>query len=161
MRALFGSFASLGLLALLLLPAVPALSGCDSGGEEPVTCTDPVAFDIEDITPDGTQTGAMVEDLACASVTYIGRFPGGESFDEGTGLAVYIGQGSRVIDGLWLGLREQRVGETRRLTIPPSLGYRNQDRLDRDGNVVIPACSVLEFDVTVDDLLPLSACTSF
>lgn len=162
MRALFGSFASLGLLALLVVPAASGLAGCDSGGDEGPACTDPVAFDIEDITPDGTLTGDQVQDGACVSVTYVGRLAGGEEFDRGSGYRFFV-QSYRggPINGFWLGVREQRVGETRRLTIPPSLGYVGREVTGADGEVVIPACSVLEFEVTVDDILAPSACQPF
>lgn len=161
MRALFGSFASLGLLALLVVPAASGLAGCDSGGDEGPSCTDPVAFDIEDITPDSVDTGDQVADGACVSVSYVGRLAGGAEFDRGTGLRFAVRQNGGVINGFWLGVRQQRVGETRRLTIPPSLGYLNREVTGADGEVVIPACSVLEFEVTVDDILASSACQRF
>lgn len=159
MRALVGTLASLGLLAVFV--SVPALSGCDSRGDEPASCTDPVEFDFEDVTPEGTQTGDVVEDGSCISVSYVGRFQGGEEFDSGSGLRFFVAQGGGVINGFWLGVREQRVGETRRITIPPSLGYGNRDQT-RGGEVVIPACSVLEFEVTVEDVnLAPSVCRGF
>ncbi|MEM1115431.1 MAG: FKBP-type peptidyl-prolyl cis-trans isomerase [Bacteroidota bacterium] len=157
MRTLFGSLASLGLL-VVLLPAASMLSGCDSDGNGGVTCMDTEAFDIEDITPDSTTTGDTVEDGACVSVTYVGRrFDDGFEFDSGSGLRFFVGQGGGVINGFWLGVREQKVGETRRVIIPSSLGYGSRELTD-GGEVIIPACATLEFEVTVDDILPSSSC---
>ena len=153
MRALFGV---LGLLALLVLPA---LSGCDSGEDEPLTCTSTDLFAIRDTTAEGTETGDTVSDGSCVSVAYIGRRAAdGVEFDRGSGFKFYVGQGSRVISGFWLGVRGQKVGETRIVTIPPSFGYGTRAIPDQGERPGIPACSTLEFEITVEDILGASAC---
>ena len=145
MRTALGSLASLGLVALLALPAVP-LAGCDSGDDGPTTCTSTDLFDIEDVTPDSVTTGDAVVDGACVSVAYVGRLKAtGEEFDSGTGLRFFVRQGGGVIPGFWLGVREQKVGETRVVTVPPEFGYGATTLPN------IPACSTLEFEITVED----------
>ena len=58
-----------------------------------------------------------------------------------------------------LGVNGQQVGQTRRVTVPPSFGYRTEERNARMGTVDgeeggepyvgIPSCSTLEFDITL------------
>lgn len=168
MRAALGSLASLGLLALLALPAVPALSGCDSAEEEPVTCTTTDAYEVVDVTPSGTTLGATVVSGQCIAVRYEGRLKadstvfdsGTFNFRAGTGDAI-AGFSFAVVGSSLHGLPAQRVGETRHVTVPPALGYRNQPQRGRGGDVLIPACSTLEFEITVLDVLGASACQRF
>lgn len=146
MRA-FGSLATI-LLSLAFVSGAPALTGCDSG-EDTVQCP-AGTFDTEDLTPEGTQLGATLRLNDCVSVRYVGRLADGSgTFDEGT-LNFFFTTTSGLIPGFILGMAEQRVGEARRVTIPPSLGYgaREVDR-DGDGMPEIPSCSTLEFDITL------------
>ena len=150
------------LFPLALLSGTPALSGCDS---DEVTCEDTTPFETVEITEDGVELGETIEVLDCVSVSYVGRLAGtSETFDEGSFSPFLFttqprstprGERYRVasfIPGFVLGMGGMQVGETRRVTIPPSLGYRNEDRLDADGDVVIPACSTLEFDITLTSI---------
>jgi peptidylprolyl isomerase len=41
------------------------------------------------------------------------------------------------------------VGATRRLIIPPSLGFGSEARRDANGNIIVPANSTLIYDVEV------------
>jgi FKBP-type peptidyl-prolyl cis-trans isomerases 1 len=70
------------------------------------------------------------------------------SFDNGAQpLSVTLTQG-QIINGWVDGVPGMKIGETRRLIIPPSLGYGSQAIKDQSGKVVIPANSTLIFDVT-------------
>ena len=51
------------------------------------------------------------------------------------------------------GIDPMRIGERRRITIPPNLGYGYAGRYNSAGDHVIPRCATLEFDVTLRDLL--------
>ncbi|WP_412069422.1 FKBP-type peptidyl-prolyl cis-trans isomerase [Rubrivirga sp. IMCC43871] len=144
--------APLALLGLLALTGVPALSGCDSG--EPDSCDSTAQFSTEDLTPEGTTLGEAVEIGSCVGVDYVGRLADGSgTFDEGS-LTFFYSSNARLIPGFVLGMSGQRVGQTRRVVIPPSLGYGTRSReasaaAIEMGRVGIPSCSVLEFDITV------------
>lgn len=157
MRALFGSAAALGLVALLLAPAAPLLAGCDSSSS--FTCDSDDAYEVVDATPAGTELGQAVQRGQCVSVRYEGRLAAdGSVFDSGT--IAFIAGGSGTIAGFSQGVLvdddqgegAQRVGETRVVTIPPNLGYGPRELQG------IPACSTLEFDIRVLDILGSSSC---
>ncbi len=148
-----------GLLALVAGGA-PALSGCDSGGDAPASCMSTDTFATEDMTPDDAQLGDAIEDNDCVTVRYVGRLADGSgTFDQGVLRFVLTPQRSNAyftagdyLPGFVLGLAGQRVGQTRRVRIPPDLGYGTRvipDRDPDDDRVGIPACSTIEFDVTV------------
>ena len=144
------SFALLGALAL---------AGCDN--TQPESCPTTDTFSTEDLTPEGTELGDTIATNDCVTVDYVGRLADGSgTFDEGTLRFVLTNQQSNVyltagslITGFVLGTAAQQVGQTRRIVIPPSLGYRDRAIPDPDGEegarVGIPACSTLEFDITV------------
>ncbi len=150
MRALSGTFASLGLLALLAAPATPLLAGCDS---TPLECNSGVEFEAVDTTPDSVTTfGATIQRSDCVVLDYEGRVPGAaEPFDSGTNAAFFI---SRTVPGFQLGVVGRKTGQSVRITVPPELGYNTQDR-SASG---IPRCSTLEFDVTIKDTASPSVC---
>ena len=83
-------------------------------------------------------------------VTYRGTLEDGTEFDGATN-AAFARQGT--ISGFREGITGIRIGGERRITIPPLRGYGPADRLDADGNVVIPGCSVLFFEVELVDIL--------
>jgi len=143
------AFRLLPLAGLLLIAGsgAPMLAGCDSGGE---VCTSTDTFTTEDITPEGTDLGASIAIGQCVQVAYIGRFADGSgTFDEGSLSFVYSTQAG-LIPGFVLGMAGQRVRQTRRVQVPPDLGYGSVDiDRDNDGTPEIPACSTLEFDITV------------
>lgn len=61
-------------------------------------------------------------------VHYIVEVDGQEldSSHDGKPLAIKLGESSDVIEGLHLGLEGMRVGERRRVVVPPKLGYRGK-----------------------------------
>jgi peptidylprolyl isomerase len=54
-----------------------------------------------------------------------------------------------LIDGVEQGVIGMRLEGTRRLIIPPSLGFGSEPRRDQNGVVVIPGNSTLIFDIEV------------
>lgn len=97
---------------------------------------------------DAQGSGAGIADL-CSRVTvnYNGKLINGHTFDStATGIPVTFQLGG-VIYGWQKGLPLISSGGKITLIIPPSLGYGNKDQKDNMGNVVIPANSVLIFDI--------------
>ena len=91
---------------------------------------DIVAHDLKiEIEKQGTGEGAKRGDTV--SVNYIGSFIDGTEFDNSykreSPISLTLGEG-QVIRGWEEGLLGMKVGEKRKLTIPPSLGYGENDR---------------------------------
>lgn len=93
-------------------------------------------------------TGAGVEYCDLVQVSYSGTLTTGAEFDPGGVLRpFYLGYGE-VIPGFEQGIVGMRVGETRRLIVPPTLGYGAQEvRHPTTNALLIPANSTLIFDV--------------
>lgn len=84
------------------------------------------------------------------SVHYVGTLENGSKFDSsidrGTPFDFTLGE-NRVIQGWELGVLGMKVGEKRRLTIPPELGYGESGFPD-----VIPPNATLIFEVELLDI---------
>ena len=102
---------------------------------------------IETLT---TGDGAVAEAGMRASVHYEGRLENGEVFDasrpRGQAFSFTIGAG-QVIRGWEQGVEGMKVGETRRLTIPPELGYGAAG-----AGGVIPPNATLVFEIELLDV---------
>lgn len=141
--------------ALTLLGA-----GCSSEATFTRTCY-PVPDDVADVRGDTTviTTGVRYIDLAMGAgataatctevaVSYTGRLLDGTQFDGG-GFSFIPGAG-QVVQGFEQGVVGMRVEGSRRIIIPPELGYGSSPVHDRQtGEILIPANSTLVFDVTV------------
>jgi FKBP-type peptidyl-prolyl cis-trans isomerase len=93
--------------------------------------------------------GAQVQSVAeCQDVTlrYSGRLTNGTVFSATRSDPFTIGAGGLIV-GFEQGVVGMKVGGTRQLIIPPSLGYGSTPRTDGNGNVIIPANSTLVFDI--------------
>lgn len=103
----------------------------------------------------GTPGAGGVGSTVCSNVrvNYSGSFMNnGVVFDSNSapaGVSFILGQ---LIVGWQKGLPLIGTGGTITLYIPPSLGYGTQDRLDNNGNVVIPANSYLVFQISLLDV---------
>jgi len=90
--------------------------------------------------------GASVKKTQRATVHYTGRLTNGKQFDSsrdrGQPFTFQVGAGD-VIQGWDIGVEGMKVGERRKLTVPPELGYGARDV----SNGLIPANSTLVFDV--------------
>lgn len=91
-------------------------------------------------------TGAQPNACSYVVANYKGKFTSGAVFDESSQgpVGFYL---NRVVQGWTNGLPLIKTGGRIILYIPPSLGYRDQDVKNQQGQVVIPANSMLVFEV--------------
>lgn len=151
----------------LVLMAIPSLGACADEGidqsglppERRVAERYASALDVELTEMEHRPTGLWVQDLVTGegaradsgdvvTVHYTGWLPQGTEFDSSVGgdpFSVALGYG-RVIPGWDQGVVGMRVGGTRRLVIPPAMGYGAR------GQGPIPANSTLVFDVQLVDV---------
>ena len=106
------------------------------------TTTTPSGLQIEEVTEG---TGAEAKAGASVKVHYTGWLTSGKKFDSskdrGQPFAFKLG-GGQVIRGWDEGVEGMKVGGTRKLTIPPELGYGA-----RGAGGVIPPNATLVFEV--------------
>lgn len=155
----------------LLLAALVVLAGCDSN-DVPVRLGDAIdptddsrclegVTTVEDLVETQSQAASPTRTVV---VDYVGRLADGEVFDETTTSPVAFSL-TRVVPGFREGIggrtatddvpaiSPMRIGERRRITIPPNKGYGFLGQYNSSGTEhVIPRCSTLEFDVTLRDL---------
>jgi hypothetical protein len=96
----------------------------------------------------GTGT-AKPTDSDVALVNYVGKLTNGTPFDQSQQPTPMPIQG--VVPGFAEALKLMPKGAKYRFWIPPALAYGNNDQKDPNGRVVIPAHSVLVFDVEMLD----------
>lgn len=82
-------------------------------------------------------------------VGYTGSLTNGSVFDQTSSTVFTLGS---LIEGWKKGLKLIKKGGHIKLYIPPALGYGYSDVKDQGGNVIIPAGSVLVFDITLSNL---------
>ncbi|MFP2934497.1 FKBP-type peptidyl-prolyl cis-trans isomerase [Pyxidicoccus sp. 3LG] len=148
------------LRSLLLCALLVPLFGCgdsggtpDSGDPTKVTYAEALGVDLAAMTllPSGLYiqdvgepgTGTEAREGSRVQVHYTGWLPDGSRFDSSRNRAPFsfdLGAGD-VIEGWDLGIVGMKVGGSRRLVIPSSLGYG-----ERGSSGVIPPHSVLIFD---------------
>ncbi|HEY0678509.1 MAG TPA: FKBP-type peptidyl-prolyl cis-trans isomerase [Chitinophagaceae bacterium] len=95
--------------------------------------------------------GSAVKPELCSVVTvgYLGKLANGTVFDQQNIISFDLG---RVIEGWKKGLQLIQKGGVIKLYIPPTLGYGAYDVKDANGTVVIPANSMLIFDIEMFDV---------
>jgi peptidylprolyl isomerase len=93
-------------------------------------------------------TGNIINATSTVRMTYVGYINDGSSFgaSESAGFGFSMGTNA-VIPGFELGIIGMAQGGTRRMIIPPSLGYGDENQTG------IPAGSVLIFDVEALDVV--------
>jgi FKBP-type peptidyl-prolyl cis-trans isomerase len=123
---------------------ITGLAAC--GGGDPAAPTQQLVLNVGPLVVDDlvVGTGPLAETGDTVTVDYVGRLENGtqfdSSYDRGTPFPFTVGAGE-VIAGWDQGVPGMRVGGTRRLTIPPNLGYG----LNQVGT--IPPNSTLVFEV--------------
>lgn len=99
---------------------------------------------------DSVGTGQSPDVCASVSIRYKGMLTNGNAFDSSNLSTNYWPLGG-LIRGWVNGLPKIKTGGGMRLFIPPTLGYGAQAQIDqRTNTVVIPANSILVFDVKLD-----------
>jgi len=97
-------------------------------------------------------TGAEAKPGDMVSVLYVGKLEDGTVFDSSAAhnnepLRFALGT-NELIPGFQIGINGMKVGGERLLSIPPTLGYGDQEVKDpATGTVIIPANSTILFDV--------------
>ena len=138
MRSSLSVFAvSLGLLV--------GLAACDSdpNGFIPEICEDGELVVETTVEGSGPST---VRSTSSIVVNYDLRLAANPDSVYQTGRGIELSMIS-VVAGFRQGMTGARIGEQRRLTVPPDLGYGGRP------NGAIPACSTLEYEVDVLDIV--------
>jgi FKBP-type peptidyl-prolyl cis-trans isomerase FkpA len=102
-------------------------------------------------------TGGTVAVGDSISVYYVGALVGGFQFDKRVAPSAPFAfrlDSNTVIKGWVGGLPGMRVGGKRKIVFSPALGYGYNVARDAVGNILIPANSVLVFDVEVTARVP-------
>jgi FKBP-type peptidyl-prolyl cis-trans isomerase len=160
--------------ALVITASAASLAGCSLGGDStlppytnPATQTYAAVTGVtiasmtkvnehlftQDVTVGSGRAAAKGDTI---SVYYTGRLTGGFQFDArarpSTPFASVLDT-TRLIKGWVDGLAGMKVGGTRRMVIGPAIAYQYSTVRDPAGNVLIPANSVLVFDVELTEAL--------
>jgi len=108
---------------------------------------DPSGFYYEIVT---SGIGSVPEICSRVTVSYVGTLTSGNIFDQTHGTPVNFTLGE-LIPGWQKGIPLIKKGGEIKLYIPPSLGYGDQN-VTSGGVIVVPAHSILIFDVHLEDL---------
>ena len=104
------------------------------------------SFQIQGMTVDILRpgTGDTAKDGDTVTVNYLGRLPDGKQFDSSYDRKqpfTFVLKQNTLVKGFYLGVVGMKIGEKRRLTVPPELGY------GANGFLQIPANSSIIFEV--------------
>ncbi len=94
---------------------------------------------------DAAGTGALPDICSAVSVKYKGQLSNGSVFDQATTTVNF--NLNQLIEAWKKGMILIRPGGKIRMWVPPSLGYGSQAVKDGSGNIVIPANSMLIFEI--------------
>jgi peptidylprolyl isomerase len=148
---------------LLLLLSAALLTGCVHTPEAPQCTATP--FDVASVSGDTVTTttglryieglpgsGAALPWCRAVIVHYTGYLLDGTKFDSSRDidrpLLFTPGYGD-VIAGFEQGVISMRTCGTRRIVVPPGLGYGAEPRRDQTGQIIVPANSTLVYDIEV------------
>jgi len=100
-----------------------------------------------------TNPGTDATPTTCSNVVvnYKGALTNGTVFDQTTGSPVSFPLAT-LIEGWKKGIPLIKKGGSITLYVPPTLGYGPNDQKDANGNIVIPANSILIFNVQLVDV---------
>ena len=95
-------------------------------------------------------SGGSVSNLCTlVTATYVGRLKNGTIFDQTAAGASVTAELGQFIIGWQKGVPLVSKGGKITLYIPPALAYGSVDKKDANGNIVIPANSMLIFDIQI------------
>jgi FKBP-type peptidyl-prolyl cis-trans isomerase len=146
------TLAALGTLACfpdkLIAPAcTPGTLTQASTNGDTVTTTTGLRY-IEGLQGDGPRT----DWCHAVQIHYDAFLADGTEFDssrDSDAPIVFVPGSGALIDGLEQGVIAMNVGGTRRLIIPPSLGFGAEPRRDAGGNIIVPANSTVIYDIEI------------
>jgi len=98
---------------------------------------------------DSVGTGQSPTVCSGVSVRYKGMLTNGNVFDSSNTSTPFMALNG-LVRGWVNGLPKIKQGGGMRLYVPPTLGYGAQVRRDNNGNVLIPANSIMVFEVKLD-----------
>ncbi len=156
-------YAFVGLIIIILLAVIYANypSGMDKINNQPENTINNIQnnninnMDQDNLTGTTTpeqqeQSEGVVKNGDTVSVHYTGTLENGTKFDSsldrGQPFQFTVGRGM-VIKGWDQGLLGMKVGEKKRLVLPPDLAYGPQGITAPDGTVIIPQNATLIFDI--------------
>jgi FKBP-type peptidyl-prolyl cis-trans isomerase FkpA len=97
-------------------------------------------------------TGKQANACSGVNVKYTGKLTNGNTFDQQVVNPVGIDL-NNVVNGWRIGIPLIKEGGTMTLYIPPYMGYGAQDIKDANGNVLIPANSIIIFTIELTAVL--------
>ena len=145
-----GSVLKLWLALILLTAAAVAIAWYGTKSLQYQTTESGLQFRV---IKEGEGDHPTPDDIAL--IDYTGRLPDGKVFDSSRGQPRPLPV-SGTIPGFSEGLQLMRKGGSYRLRIPPELGYGSEPQKDQAGQVVIPANSTLEFDITLHEFMNMA-----
>ena len=101
-------------------------------------------------TIDATGTGSMPTGCSSVSVKYKGQLTNGNVFDQATAPVTF--SLSNLIEAWKKGIPMIKPGGKIKLYCPPTLAYGSQVIRDNAGNTIIPANSILIFEVELTNV---------
>ena len=147
-------------LPLLIAPGSVAVAACDGTTFqviEGIEYAPNLGVDLDSMTR--LESGVYIQDFTIGTgntifpnsdvrMGYVGYINDGSSFGESDTDGFAFGMGTNsVIPGFEIGIIGMNEGGTRKIIIPPELGYGDEDQTG------IPAGSVLIFDVTALEVI--------
>lgn len=141
----------IAIFIVVMLGVYFLIANYNNNGNSP-TNSNPTTFEIQGMKVEVLAQGSGIESKAGDNVTvnYVGTLEDGKKFDSSIDrnapFTFPLGQ-NRVIKGFDLGVLGMKVGEKRKITIPPALGYGS------DGFLMIPKDATLIYEI---DLLKIN-----
>ena len=126
------------------------------GADDPINLGDGLRYTLLATQPADVDDDREAQDGDVLAVHYTGSLDDGSEFDSSRSRGPFefrLGEG-QVIAGWERGVAGMKIGEQRRLTIPPELGYGRQG-----AGGVIPPDATLTFDVELLGITRLQMAT--
>jgi FKBP-type peptidyl-prolyl cis-trans isomerase len=130
-------------------PPAETYESFDGKTKLPVLARREVTLVIEDLV---VGTGKECPPGATVEINYHGQLTNGKVFDTTREKQPVTFPLGRLVQGWQIGIPGMKVGGTRRLTVPPELGYGAREIPGPDGKPLIPAGSTLVFTIELKDL---------
>jgi FKBP-type peptidyl-prolyl cis-trans isomerase len=149
----------LSAFALALGACINSVDPAQPTPTDPLTTTYAPALGVDIATMTRTDSGLYYRDVVVGTgavaratdsvvVAYAGYLPTGTQFTGGAAVEpLRLRLPARLIAGVRQGIRGMAVGGRRKLVISPLLGYGFETLTDENGRTILPANTVLVFDL--------------